>query len=216
MITRGAVDLSNFTAKDVNDFHNKDDVDSGQLAHHHTLGTGPTQAAPGDHEHLIGEVIMYMGATVPVGYLGLNGQMFNGLLFPKLAAIVQELHGPKSGDFYALPDYRGRSPIGVGSASPAAGGNNYTLGLKWGDERTETHTHGVTQSPHSHTIESDGDHAWTLTGPGSARYLSANPGNRTNSTSENTVSISINDFVGISGMRNVHPVYGTNFITRAL
>ena len=51
MITRGAVVLSNLTAKDVNDFHNKDDVDSGQLAHHHTLGKSSNQAAPGNHNH---------------------------------------------------------------------------------------------------------------------------------------------------------------------
>lgn len=39
------------TPREVLDFHNKDDVDSGQLAHHHTLGKGPLQAAPGNHTH---------------------------------------------------------------------------------------------------------------------------------------------------------------------
>lgn len=35
----------------VNDFHAADDTDTSQLAHHHTLGRSPTQAAPGDHLH---------------------------------------------------------------------------------------------------------------------------------------------------------------------
>ena len=38
-------------SKDVSDFHNNDDVDSGQQAHHHTLGIGALQAAPGNHKH---------------------------------------------------------------------------------------------------------------------------------------------------------------------
>lgn len=35
----------------VNALHTRDDVDSGQLAHHHTCGIGHNQASPGDHVH---------------------------------------------------------------------------------------------------------------------------------------------------------------------
>lgn len=38
-------------SKEVLDFHNSSDVDSGALAQHHTLGKGAMQAAPGDHTH---------------------------------------------------------------------------------------------------------------------------------------------------------------------
>lgn len=38
-------------AKEVNEFHQKDDLDSSHRAHHHTLGFGPNQAAPGNHTH---------------------------------------------------------------------------------------------------------------------------------------------------------------------
>ena len=31
--------------------HERDDLDSGSNAHHHSLGPGPNQAAPGDHTH---------------------------------------------------------------------------------------------------------------------------------------------------------------------
>lgn len=51
MITRGAVDLSQWKSQDVSNLHNMSDVDSGQLAQHHTLGLGPNQAAAGNHNH---------------------------------------------------------------------------------------------------------------------------------------------------------------------
>lgn len=51
MITRGAVDLSQWKPQDVSNLHNMSDVDSGQLAQHHTLGLGPNQAAAGNHNH---------------------------------------------------------------------------------------------------------------------------------------------------------------------
>jgi hypothetical protein len=35
------------TPKEVKEFHDNDDKDAGRNAHHHTLGFGPNQAAPG-------------------------------------------------------------------------------------------------------------------------------------------------------------------------
>lgn len=37
--------------KVVSEFHTNDDVDSSSDAHHHTLGPGANQAAPGYHNH---------------------------------------------------------------------------------------------------------------------------------------------------------------------
>jgi hypothetical protein len=42
----------NIPSKDVSEFHNNSDLDSGQLAQHHTLGKASNQAAPGNHHHL--------------------------------------------------------------------------------------------------------------------------------------------------------------------
>lgn len=48
-----AIDKSdpNADSKIVNKFHEKDDVDSSQTAHHHTLGVRHDQASSGDHTH---------------------------------------------------------------------------------------------------------------------------------------------------------------------
>lgn len=39
------------TAKEVNEFHENDDVDGSPNAHHHTLGPNTGQASPGNHSH---------------------------------------------------------------------------------------------------------------------------------------------------------------------
>jgi hypothetical protein len=38
-------------SQDVNDFHLNSDRDSSHTAQHHTLGLGPNQASPGNHNH---------------------------------------------------------------------------------------------------------------------------------------------------------------------
>lgn len=40
--------MNRVTSQEVKNFHNRDDVDASKDAHHHTLGFGHTQAAPGD------------------------------------------------------------------------------------------------------------------------------------------------------------------------
>jgi len=39
------------SAQEVNDFHLNSDRDSSATASHHTLGTNPNQASPGNHNH---------------------------------------------------------------------------------------------------------------------------------------------------------------------
>lgn len=39
------------TPQSTSDIHLVDDVDTGPLAHHHTLGEGSNNAAPGKHGH---------------------------------------------------------------------------------------------------------------------------------------------------------------------
>jgi hypothetical protein len=39
------------TTEEVNQFHLNSDKDSSATALHHTLGIGPSQAAPGNHSH---------------------------------------------------------------------------------------------------------------------------------------------------------------------
>lgn len=49
----------------VDDFHENSDLDSRAEAQHHTLGPGPTQAAPGNHTHDGGDsALLLEGSTI--------------------------------------------------------------------------------------------------------------------------------------------------------
>lgn len=89
-----------------------------------------------------GEIKMWPTATVPSGYLLCNGGTFSSTTYPVLAALLGDTWGTHTGTTYYLPDFRGRTPIGVGSAVPAAGGNVYTLAQKFGHEKLQSHNHG--------------------------------------------------------------------------
>lgn len=50
---------------EVRKLHTKSDVDGSKNAQHHTLGSGPNQAAPGDHDHRGGtSVELLKGVTI--------------------------------------------------------------------------------------------------------------------------------------------------------
>lgn len=78
--------------------HRSSDVDRERSSQHHTLGKGPTQAAPGNHTH-IGAVVTY-NATLPVGTLALNGAIINYADYPEYFAYL----GLGVGTTYTLPN----------------------------------------------------------------------------------------------------------------
>lgn len=78
--------------------HRTSDVDTERSALHHTLGKGPTQAAPGNHTH-IGSVITY-NINLPVGTLALNGATINYADYPEYFAFL----GLGPGTTYTLPN----------------------------------------------------------------------------------------------------------------
>lgn len=57
----GAKGFFGIPAKDVADFHNNSDADSGNQAQHHTLGSDAFQAAPGNHKHKGKRIVTWQG-----------------------------------------------------------------------------------------------------------------------------------------------------------
>jgi microcystin-dependent protein len=103
-----------------------------------------------------GVIHMWPTPTAPSGYLLCEGGTFLSTSYPALAALLGDTYGPHDGTTYFLPDFRSRSPIGIGGvAVPATGGNAYSLGQKWGDERLDEHNHtassGNDLGDHSHS-----------------------------------------------------------------
>lgn len=73
-------------AKSVNEFHTKDDVDSSQEAHHHTLGPKHDQAAAGDHSHKIGS-----GYNPPLKGVSITGSRGGGAALVSVIDALEKL-----------------------------------------------------------------------------------------------------------------------------
>ncbi|MCM2371003.1 tail fiber protein [Aporhodopirellula aestuarii] len=96
---------------------------------------------------LLGGVQMIAATFAPRGYALAHGQVLPINQYQSLYSILGTTYGGDGVDNFALPDLRGRVPVGVGQGPEL---ENYTLGQKGGIERvslTENQLAG-----HSHTV----------------------------------------------------------------
>lgn len=92
-----------------------------------------------------GTVKMFAGSSAPSGYLPCDGQYYYQYSYPDLFAVIGYTYG-QSGDYFAVPDLRGRFPVGAGT-SPNTG-TTYNLSQAGGEE---THTLTTDEMPsHAH------------------------------------------------------------------
>lgn len=173
---------------------------------------------------LVGEIKMWPTATPPAPYLLLDGGTFSSVTYPKLAAILGDTYGTHSGTTYYLPDFRGRTPLGAGLASPAVGGGTtHYLGEKGGEEThlltaaesgLRAHNHGVTDPGHRHTQTLGGLISTVANGAGA--YVIGNANTSLVSLSGTGISINNNTAQNASSRHNVlSPYLGINFIIKA-
>lgn len=115
----------------------------------------------------------------PTAFKKCDGAAISQATFAALFAIIGIAFGNPGGGNYNLPDYRGRSPIGVGTG---AGLTARALGASLGQE---THPITVAEMPaHGHT-ERQGDNVPGVS-PGSAQ--ATNTTNNTISSNDSTAS----------------------------
>lgn len=105
-----------------------------------------------------GMLAMWPTAAPPAGFLICDGSERPVATYPDLNALLGTLYGARTNGsgqagttHFRLPDFRGRTPLGVGTAVPAvAGGTAHTLAEKGGEEK---HTMLVNElAQHTHAI----------------------------------------------------------------
>jgi hypothetical protein len=87
------------------DPHSDSDVDSDRNAQHHTLGTRPNQAAPGNSPGLVavGGMILWGGGALPANYAVPTGQYLERSDYPALFKQYSTTHGTTTGTNFRLP-----------------------------------------------------------------------------------------------------------------
>lgn len=71
----GSSDAAPASAEEVEKFHQNSDVDTRRESMHHTLGGGPNQAAPGDHNHRGGDSSPLLSGMLIAGSRGGNAAL---------------------------------------------------------------------------------------------------------------------------------------------
>jgi len=98
-------------------------------------------------EPLLGSIMLFAGTFAPRGWAFCNGQLLSIASNSALFSIIGTIYGGDGRTTFALPDLRGRAPVGVGQGP---GLSNYPIGQKVGSEQTFLSTANL--PPHSHTL----------------------------------------------------------------
>jgi microcystin-dependent protein len=150
-------------------------IDAKVFANQQTIASGGSN---------VGDMKMFAGPTPPTNWVACDGSVLPTTTYPALYAVIGFAYGGNGTTTYALPNFTGKVPVGIGAgfAIGATGGEATHL-LTPGEMPAHTHTvndpthaHSVTQSPHGHTVN-DPTHAHgasqpahTHTIPGVAGY----------------------------------------------
>jgi len=97
---------------------------------------------------LIGEIFAFGSTTAPDGALPCDGALYDPAIYPDLFAVIGTNFGGNGTSTFAVPDLRGRMPIGSG-AGP--GLSNRAIGSMGGEQG---HQLTINEIPaHSHTVK---------------------------------------------------------------
>lgn len=112
--------------------------------------------APANSANPTGSLIMFAGQAPPGGWLLCDGRAISRALYSALFAVLGTLYGAGDGSTtFALPDLRGRMPIGAGTGT-ASGATAQTLGAQPTTGAGGEQTHALTIAElavHSHTVK---------------------------------------------------------------
>jgi microcystin-dependent protein len=158
---------------------------------------------------ITGEVRMYVGAAAPTGWLLCDGTSYLRADYADLFALISTTYGSADGTHFNVPDFRGRTPIGVGTGTGGGaagtglptGGTALTAVAMAGWKGEETHVLSVAElATHSHTV------------PGGTSSPTGGVGHDTNT---GVVQNLTSNTAGSNTAHNtIQPVMGINFIIK--
>ena len=158
-------------------------------------------SAPSNTEAL-GTIKLWPNATPPAKHLLCDGSLYSLAAYPALAAFLGTGFGGDGIATFAVPDLRGRTPVGVGTGT-ASDATAWTLAAKRG---TEKHSLTEAEGPnHKHNVSyisfSDGQESGIDLGLAPAGY-SATGTRPTEASGSGTAH------------NNIQPSLGMNFVIR--
>jgi microcystin-dependent protein len=122
----------------------------------------------------LGSVCITAGSYCPRGYMETTGQLLSIREYSILFSVISNYYGGDGPTTFALPDLRGRTPVGVGQG---AGLSRVYQGQSRGIERNiltvnqlPSHTHKASLTPTSASLQAS-TAAGTQPEPASDRYL---------------------------------------------
>lgn len=126
-------------------------------------------------EAYLGQIIIFAGPYTPENWAVCDGSTLSIQQYPALYALLGTTFGGNGVADFALPDLRGRLPVGVGQGT---GLSAYTMAAKAGAEtvtltaaQTPTHTHTLTASAAAATTDSPAGNILATVPAGHVYYL---------------------------------------------
>ena len=115
---------------------------------------------------ILGEIKIFAGSFAPAYWFFCDGSILNIAQYNALYALIGTTYGGNGSTTFAVPDLRGRLPIGQGTGP---GLTSRTLGLNGG---TEAVTLTTAETPsHSHLVKASMSTTASVTSPSTTTYL---------------------------------------------
>lgn len=136
----------------------------------------------------VGVYYAYSGSTAPNGYLLCDGSEVSRIQYANLFAVIGEIYGDgDTSTTFNLPDFRGRTPVGLNSSNTDIDSLSENDGVTLAD-RSPKHQLTTTEMPsHSHPL-GPSNNPQTFTPAGAGNWIAASSGGAGTGVNPGTVA----------------------------
>lgn len=169
-------------------------------------GGGFNNLGGGNGSNEVGEIRMWTSATAPDKWMICDGTAVSRTTYADLFGVIGSTYGGGDGSTtFAIPNFKGRSPLGAGE-SAATGHTNHTLGQMAGEEK---HTLSVAElAQHNHSASTSGKYSKSASSGSSTNRVDGSGSSSTTGPYTTTV----NNNGSNTSHNTLHPYTGVNFI----